>query len=234
MIGANNLVIGMGEVGQGVFDVLRGQLSVFARDKDPVVITQNIDVLHIAFPYSKDFTKLVKGYEKLYAPSLVIIYSTVPIGASESLGAVHSPVEGKHPTIGLSIQNSSRWLGSSNAKKLKKATRLWEKFVPVRELPKADFTEWLKLRSTSKYGINIVWTNYEAQVTKELGMDYIAVKQFDLDYNNMYQRLGHLEYQRYILDPPEGKIGGHCVVPNAELLDAQYPSDMLKMIKDMQ
>lgn len=229
-----SLVIGMGEVGRGVFDVLLGQeASVASRDKEPVIIPYKVDVLHVCIPWNDNFEESIKGYKELYNPKLVIVYSTVPIGTCEKLGVVHSPVEGKHPAIGLSIQNMARWVGSSDPEMLKMAEEFWKKYVPVRCLPSANFTEWLKLRSTSKYGVNIVWADYEAEVCKKLGMDYVAVKQFDIDYNNLYERLGMLQFRRYILDPPDGKIGGHCVVPNAEILDDQYPNDMLKMIKGM-
>ena len=127
--------------------------------------------------------------------------------------------------------NSPRWVGSSDKQARKLATAFWEAFVPVRALPSADFTEWLKLRSTSKYGINIVWTGYEAEVSKKLGMDFSAVRQFDMDYNALYENLGMHEYKRYILDPPKGKIGGHCVVPNAKMLNKQYPNKWLEEIK---
>lgn len=230
-----SLVIGMGEVGKGVFDVLQGkENSVAARDKDPVIIPYKIDALHICIPHSDKFEEIVKGYIDFYRPKLVIVYSTVPIGTCERLGVVHSPVEGKHPAIGLSIQNMARWLGSSNQKMLNEAMKFWEKYVPIRHVPKADFTEWLKLRSTSKYGINLVWAQYEAEVCETLDMDYAAVKQFDLDYNNLYERLGMLQFKRYILNPPEGKIGGHCVVPNAKILDKQFPSKLLEMIVAME
>lgn len=230
-----SLVIGMGEVGQGVFKVLQGQEKyVLARDKDPLVISDKIDALHICIPYSDSFKNAVSSYVKLYSPKLVIVYSTVPIGTCEELQVVHSPVEGKHPAIGLSIQNMARWVGSSNEKMLKEAIKFWEKYVPVRNVPSASFTEWLKMRSTSKYGINLVWAQYEAEVCEELGMDFVAVKQFDVDYNNLYQRLGMLQFQRYLLDPPEGKIGGHCVVPNAKLLNKQFPNALLEMIIAME
>lgn len=229
-----NLVVGMGEVGKGVFDVLRGKLSVACRDKDPVIITSKIDSLHICIPYTDKFEEQVQEYKELYNPELTIVYSTVPIGTCEKLGVVHSPIEGKHPVLGLSIANSPRWLGTSDKKLMQRAAKLWKKFVPVREMSKADFTEWLKLRSTSKYGINLVWTDYEAKVSKELGMDFSANKQFDMDYNQLYQKLGMRQYARYVLDPPEGKIGGHCVKENSELLTKQHPHPMLDMINEME
>lgn len=229
-----HLIVGMGEVGNGLMKVLQGRYAVMARDKDPILVTDKIVVLHICIPWSDDFEKAVKGYMELYKPAVTIVYSTVPIGTCEKLKVVHSPIEGKHPNLGLSIQNMARWIASSDEKQLAQAEDVWKEIVPVRKLPNASWTEWLKLRSTSKYGINIAWADYEAKVTEELGMNFAAVKQFDLDYNNLYQRLGMLQFQRYILDPPKGKIGGHCVVPNAKVLNEQHPDKMLDLIISME
>jgi len=97
----------------------------------------------------------------------------------------------------------------------------------------SKFTEFLKIRSTAKFGINLVWTDYENSIAQDIGMSYGAIKTFDEDYNNLYAELGLPEFSRYIIDPPNGKIGGHCVVPNAELLNKQYPSELLEMIIEM-
>jgi hypothetical protein len=228
-----NLVVGVGEVGSGVFDVLRSKVVTYARDKDPVVMAKKIDYLHIAIPYTEDFKDHVKGYMELYNPKVTIVYSTVPIGTCEEIGVVHSPVEGKHPAIGLSIQNSARWLGSSNKKLLKEANKLWSKFVPVRELPSASFTEALKLLSTTEYGVNIEFARYKKKIADDLGMDYVAMKQWNLDYNELYKRLGMNQFQKFILDAPEGPKGGHCVTPNAKLLYGQYPDEQVKVVGEL-
>lgn len=228
-----NLVVGMGEVGNGVFDVLRSRVVTYTRDKEPVVIAKKIDYLHIAIPYSDSFLDDVRAYIKLYQPKVTIVYSSVPIGTCETLEVVHSPVEGKHPVIGLSIQNSARWIGTSDKKLRKKVKELWEKFVPVRELPSANFTEALKLLSTTEYGVNIEFARYKKIIADDLGMDYTAMKQWNLDYNNLYKRLGMLEYQKYVLDPPQGPKGGHCVTPNAQLLQEQYPDELVKIVGEL-
>lgn len=228
-----SLVIGMGEVGNGVFNVLRTKVTAYARDKEAIPILQKIDYLHIAIPYTEDFKDQVKGYMELYNPKVTIVYSTVPIGTCEELKVVHSPVEGKHPVIGLSIQNSARWIGSSEKKLLKEAKKLWQKIVPVRELPSANFTEALKLLSTTEYGVNIEFARYKKQIADDLGMDYVAMKQWNLDYNQLYKRLGMEHFHKYVLDPPEGPKGGHCVTPNAKLLNEQYPYEMVKIVGEL-
>ncbi len=232
----SSLVIGRGEVGKSLFAFLREmKANVFIRDIRNLKVPQ-IDVLHIAFPYSDDFTAQVRSYIELYDPQLTIIYSTVPIGVTEDTGhnIVHSPIEGRHPNLEASIASGVRWLGCANKNALADAVMFWKPYVKtIRTVNSASHTEFLKLRSTAKYGVNLVWADYEAGVAKKLEMDFDALKQFDLDYNVLYMHMGLMQFQRYLLDPPNGEIGGHCVVPNAELLDVQFPHPMLGLVKDM-
>lgn len=236
-----DLIIGYGEVGQAVADVLMGTREVAVYDsaqKEPErALPALVNVLHICFPPSKTFVREVKRYMERTQPRYTIIWSTVPIGTTKQLGAtvVHSPVEGVHPRLAESIRTMRRWVGANSTMAASFMERYFRRLgLPVTIVPDSDYTEFLKLRSTAKYGVNLVWTDYEAMVAQRLGMDFSLLQQFDRDYNALYQRLGKPEYQRYILTPPGGKIGGHCILPNAEILDEQYPTTLLKLIKGMQ
>jgi hypothetical protein len=228
----NHLVVGAGEIGKSLYEVLNRHVTVFLRDVEDDG-RRGIDVLHVAIPYSEKFIQIVQEYQEIYAPKLTIIYSTVPIGTTNQIaGAAHSPVEGRHPHLAKSIQEFPRWVASKDPAAVEQAADIWLPIVGVvRTMQDAIFTEWLKMRSTSKYGVSLVWADYEKEVSMALGMDFKANKDFDEDYNRLYRKLGLSQFQRYILDPPNGEIGGHCVVPNAELLDEQYPNPLLKLIK---
>ncbi len=230
-----SLVIGDGQIGRAIYEVLKPKKAIFIRDLEEVDYP-DIDVLHVTFPYSESFVHDVGNYIEQYNPTTTIVYSTVPIGTCAKIGnhVAHSPVEGKHPELKESIQLGVRWVGCEDKITQLQVVDYWTPFVrTVRVMNDAKFTEFLKLRSTAKYGINLAWTDYEYKISEDLGMDFVALQQFDADYNQLYEDLEMPEYKRYILSPPGGTIGGHCVVPNAELLDKQYPSPMLKIIKKM-
>lgn len=236
----NSLILGRGEIGRAVGEVIHRTDIVRTYDikegQPPEV--KGIDIIHVCFPFidMASFIEAVQFYIKKYKPEHVVIWSTVAIGTTARIpGAVHSPVEGRHPNLALSIRSMVRWIGTNNADEGEFFEKYFKAlFLKTYLVGKSDFTEFLKLRSTSKYGINLVWADYEASVAKELGMNYKLVKHFDADYNRLYHNLNMPWAQRYILDPPNGKIGGHCIVPNAELLDKQFPDDMLKKIKGME
>lgn len=231
-----SMVIGRGQIGRAVAEVLAREDTVLTYDRsDDKLNYQYIDIIHICFPYSETFVEDVREYEKIFGEKPIVIWSTVPVGTTRKIdGAVHSPVEGVHPKLAESIRKMTRWVGANDNYIAEYYIDYFGRFDFKTEIVEnSDFTEFLKLRSTSKYGINIVWAYYEAQVAKQLGMDYKRVQDFDRDYNALYHELGMNWAQRYILDEPTGKIGGHCVVPNAELLDEQFPSELLKLIKEM-
>ena len=230
----SDLIVGYGEVGQAlaelipdaeVFDVVDGPPEAFAGSFDWRRV-------HIAFPWGEHFDNDVRFWQH-YAET-VIVYSTVPIGTCEALGVVHSPVEGKHPELAESIDHMTRWIGTTDDRQRIAAALFWKKGlgVEVRPVDSADYTEFIKLRSTARYGINIAFANYEAEVAQKIDMPYDLIKIFDRDYNDLYRYLnnGGLDTGRYVLDDPYAKIGGHCVVSNAKILNDQFPDTMLEEI----
>ena len=229
-----SLIIGRGEVGTALAAVIPDSETYDITDD--AMPNYDTDVLHIAMPYFEGFVEEVERYMEIYKPQLVIVYSSVPIGTCESISmsVVHSPIEGVHPHLAQSIRHHVRWIGCADEDANLMAAELWMDIVEfgVQPVKSSRYTEFLKLRSTAKYGINLAFTDYEADVAKFLGMKFDLVKRFDQDYNALYLDLGMPQYQRYILNPPNGKIGGHCVVPNAELLDRDYSSPLLKLIKE--
>lgn len=229
------LVIGSGEIGRAVYENLKSVWNdeVYIRDIEPVDIPVQIEVLHIAIGYSDKFVEIVEAYKKEYGVNIVFIYSTVPIGTCRKLKAVHSPVEGRHPHLQESIQKMIRWVATDDRPSGIMAFNIWMPIVGagrVKLVNDSRHTEFLKMSSTSLYGINIAFAEYRKSVCDDLDMDFELVKEFDQHYNDLYQDIGLPQFQRYILDAPTGVIGGHCVVPNAELLNEQYPSDLLVRI----
>lgn len=230
----NHLIAGVGQIGTAVLQLLEKYHDVFAIDKDSEKVEKKIDIIHICFPWTDDFIKEVKKYQKTYKPKLIIIYSTVPIGTTKRIKhAVHSPVEGKHPRLYTSIKIGLRWIGYNDNEDKIKAQAIWRPITLCESVPNSDWTEFLKLASTSKYGINIVWADYMDKVSKHLKMPYDYVKEWDMAYNELYGRLRMKHIRKYVLEPPQGPVGGHCILPNAEILNDQFPNEMLKMIGQM-
>jgi hypothetical protein len=228
------LLIGLGEIGTAVknyysqFHDIEGYDPKYSNE---LPHKTEYDILLVTIPYSNSFVDTVNEYKSNYSIGDVIVFSTVPVGTTSKIdGAVHSPVEGRHPNLTESIKLFPRYIGgnSSIAGLFFMASH---KHNNLHFIEEPDHTEFLKLQSTSNYGLMIEYARYCKTVCDELGLDYGFIKQFNSDYNELYDNLGLGDrIKRYILEAPTGDIKGHCIVPNAKLLDKQFPSIFLKEI----
>lgn len=231
----SEVIVGFGEIGRAVAAVLREPAGVVDPGQKMDNDLRNVDVMHVCFPYSEGFITYVKTYIKRFKPEHVIIWSTLPIGTTRRIpGAVHSPVEGVHPELALSIRSMVRWVGANDRSEgIFFAEYFLGLFMKPRVVNNSDFTEALKLLSTTEYGINIEFARYKKQVADDIGMNYEMTKEWNQDYNRLYHNLGMDWANKYVLDAPEGKKGGHCVTPNALLLYKQYPDELVKIVGEI-
>lgn len=234
----NSLIIGRGEIGKAVENVIlrTDRVSTYDKTDDDRAFELSPDILHICFPYSEEFIEQVEAYIEAFKPWHVIIWSTVPIGTTKEIkGAVHSPVEGRHPLLTESIRNMCRWVGTNDEVEGEFYRSYFREIgLAVRLVSCSDFTEALKLLSTTEYGVNIEFARYKKQVADSIGMDFELTKDWNKDYNKLYHNLGMDWAQKYILDTPTGAKGGHCVTPNARLLYDQFPDELVKIVGEMQ
>jgi len=230
------LIIGTGEIGSALAEYLSDYHEVFQRDIEQIEIDEDIDVLNICYPYSDKFVEITKEYINEYSPTITIVHSTTDIGTCRKIGknVIHSPIEGKHPNLETSMKEWRRWLGCKDKLSLALAEKFFrEADMRVISLADSRFTEYLKLRSTTKYLWNIAWAEMEGEWSEKLGMPYNYNQKYDIDYNILYSKLGLPQFKRYILDPPESKeIGGHCLIPNRDMLSKSMPHKYLKILED--
>lgn len=224
-----HLVIGSeGQVGSALVEVLSDKYAVDGIDYLSDRLPGKYDVIHICFPYNQKFEEAVEVYLDLYlAPGgLVIIHSTVPVGTSAKYNAVHSPIRGVHPHLAEGIRTFEKYFGGPQAVK---AAGIFQGLSSTVVTDKAETTEAMKLWDTTYYGWNIVFEKAVKAYCDEHGLDYdIVYTQANRGYNSGYVDLGMGNVQRPVLKHFPGKIGGHCVVPNAKLLGGDIADFILK------
>lgn len=216
---SRHLVIGAGEVGQAIYEVLKGHYKADIRDVEDG-LKGPYDVLHIAYPPVLGFVDITKRYIKKYKSELVIVHSTVPVGTTSKIGknAVHSPIRGIHPHLAEGIKTFVKYFAGEKAEE---ASAYFKKIrVPVKTFKKPETTELAKILDTTYYGWNIIFAKEVARICEEEGLDFDDVYTTpNKDYNEGYMKLGKENVVRPVLKATPGKIGGHCVVPNCDLLD---------------
>jgi UDP-N-acetyl-D-mannosaminuronate dehydrogenase len=220
-----SLIIGAGEIGQSLHDIIRlKHKGSCIRDKKDVITYGNVEVLNICYPYSKDFVKDTKAYIKQYNPKVTIIHSTVKAGTTAKCGdmVVHSPIHGKHPDLSGGIRTFTKYIGGDNVYAVYLANKfLQEADINTRIVADSKTSELSKILCTSYYGWNILFMKEVAKICKKEKVPFHEVyTEWNWFYNTGYGKLNMPQFVRPVLDPVKGKIGGHCVVNNCDLLDS--------------
>lgn len=241
-------IIGYGEIGQSLEKLYLGrdfiiQINDISLQKSE--IEKDVDILNIAIPFtSKDkFVEIVSNYINELTPQLTIIHSTVIPGTTLEIIKntkndliVHSPVRGVHPNLYEGLKTFVKFIGSDN----KEATAITVNHYTDIEIKSQIFetskaTELAKVLSTTYYGMCIAFHNDINKLCIEQGVKFeeVATK-WNKTYNEGYSKLGMDNVVRPVLYPPkDGKIGGHCVVPNAELCKQFFDSKVLNYILEL-
>jgi len=203
-----SLIIGAGEVGKGLHKVIGGKIM------DREMVKGQFDIIHICFPYSKDFTLQVTKYQLQYKPKLTVIHSTVPVGTSKKLGAIHSPIRGVHPNLAKGIKTFVKYVGGVGAEMVAKIFK--DKGMKVRVVKDSNTTEALKLLDTFQYGVQIWLNKFIYNVCKKHDLDFdIIYKDGNKTYNEGYTELGREEVVRPYLNYYDEPLKGHCILENA-------------------
>ncbi len=216
-----SLVIGAGEVGTSLYKILIENYpeteiydTEFTVEPD---LGSQFDILHICFPYSIKFIDYVKAYQEKYKPKYTVIHSTVPVGTSKALGAIHSPIRGLHPNLESGIRTFAKFIGGESVSEV--ADYFRRAGIKVTLFDKSETTEAMKLFDTEYYRTCIEFTHRVKKYCDEHNLNFHEV--FTLanqTYNEGYTKLDHPEFVRPVLQPIMKEIGGHCLLPNKELI----------------
>ena len=94
---------------------------------------------------------------------------------------------------------------------------------------KAETTEAMKIFSTSFYGLLNEYNKDVKRWCDKNKVPYEAWTLWTQNYNEGYKRLGYPEYTRPLLVPIMRKLGGHCLLPNCDLLKTEF-SQLVKRL----
>jgi UDP-N-acetyl-D-mannosaminuronate dehydrogenase len=227
-------IIGIGEIGSSLAEVYKSKgFKPMLRDIDLNTIYGDVDVLNICLPHGKEFVNIVNEYIDEYLPKITIIHSTVPVGTTKQIKrpCVHSPVRGIHPNLKEGIEKFVKFIGYNNDVDLALTEEHYREleiiFYPVKN---SDSSELAKLTSTTYYGLCIAWHGEMKKMCDKHGIDFDVINKWTQSYNLGYYGLDMQQVIRPNLYPPENGIGGHCVIPNTELLAEEFKSKALDLI----
>jgi UDP-N-acetyl-D-mannosaminuronate dehydrogenase len=240
------LIIGLGEIGHtlfALFNEAKKSFDLYGLDLDQTKmqelcqskknIPNPIDTMHICLPCGNQqkFTDITTCYIEEFKPKLVIINSTVPPGATMKVAekckclVAHSPSRGVHKSAEHMKWEMKRWtkyVGGANAAAAEAASIHFEKLgLKVKVLKSCTETELAKLFETTYRAWMIACFQEMHRISKAFGADFDETVDFLEDTHR-------LRFDRPVMFP--GVIGGHCLIPNTELLLAAYDSEFLRLI----
>jgi UDP-N-acetyl-D-mannosaminuronate dehydrogenase len=225
------VVIGLGEVGAPLLELVRrsGRPGI-GIDVEPQDLPApgTVDVMHVCFPFEiPDFVGEVARYAELLAPRLTIVNSTVAVGTTRAIhqragGPIaHSPVRGKHAHMLEQMASYAKFVGGVDATSARLAAEHFAALgLHTQVLSSPESTELAKLSETTYFGLLIAWAQEVERYCELAGADYEEVVSF-------YDEIPFLPPVRYF----PGRIGGHCVMPNLEILNKLDESAFLDVIR---
>lgn len=225
------LVIGEGEIGLPIAKILSSVHNVITKDLDPIPDPGEISVLHICYPFQiEDFVETTIQYIQIYAPEITMVHSTVVPGTTKQISkkvatpVIYSPVRGKHSTMAEELLSLRKYVSSTSKDGLAKAIdHLEQAKVKTEIFSSVESLELAKIQETTYFGLLIAWAQEMKRYSDLLDADYEEVARFALSDG--------ISYMPSVIFQP-GFIGGHCVMPNIELLETIKKSSFLDAIKE--
>jgi UDP-N-acetyl-D-mannosaminuronate dehydrogenase len=206
--------------------VLGAAHRITGRDLADVEVAQ-VGVLHLCFPYSERFVDAAVDYVGQYQPELLVIDSTVVPGTTREVErrsgvpAVYSPVRGKHAVMHEALREYRKFVGAVDHSALTRAERHFSAAdVCTTRMAPVELLELAKLLETSYFGVLIMWAQEMHRFAEQVGGDYWDLFAF-------FDEIDYLPGARF--EP--AFIGGHCIMPNLELLDQVRPSEIAETIR---
>ena len=238
-----DIILGMGEVGETLFDLLVDRkFDCIGIDLDNSKcknyteneIIENPQYLHVCLPGELEkFTDIVIDWiNKIKNIEVVVIHSTVKPGTTKSIQEkssipiLFSPVRGVHRRFLDDIKKYTKFIsfdGKEIDSKIKKD--LENRFEKVDWMSTTKTAELAKiLVDTTYYG----WLINYAQITK------MICEKENVDFDEMWKFAD--EIHENLGNRPKmfpGIIGGHCVIPNLDLVKYENLDILKKLMRCM-
>ena len=239
-----DIVAGLGEIGLPILKLISKKENAIGYDLDQKLMNKKkflkletipTRFLHIAIPVNKNFNHNVFQLYKKFKPECVVIHSTVSPGTTEriqkklSVPIIFSATRGVHKRMLKDLQKYTKFFAiSKHAPKKNWAISQYRKTmnksgIKTQQMSKPETLELAKILCDTTY---LGWLINYAQLTNTIALEH------NVDYDEMWQFSD--EIHKILGNRPKmypGFIGGHCVIPNLDLIQNQT-LDLIKSINE--
>ena len=237
-----DVVAGLGEIGYPILKLLSKKQTTVGYDIDKSSMNESkfktlqdtqTSFLHIAIPVTTKFDSNILELNKKFKPECIVIHSTISLGTTEriqkklSIPLIYSATRGVHKRMLKDIKRYMKFFAiSKNAPKKQWAIKTFSRKmkncgVKTRQMSTPETLELGKILCDTSY---LGWLINYAQLTNMIAIQY------NIDYDEMWTFSD--EIHKFLGNRPKmypGFIGGHCVIPNLDLMHNQT-LDLIKKI----
>ena len=237
-----NIVVGIGEIGKPILKLLSKNSITVGFDLNRDLMDERkfekykklkTSFLHITIPVTNRFINDVLKLYKKFQPECVVIHSTIKPGTTEKLQGklpipvIYSATRGVHKRMSNDIKRYTKFFViSTNAPRSKWASSKYVKLmkrcgIKTKKMSKPETLELAKIVCDTSY---LGWLVNYAQLSNLIAIEH------EVNYDEMWSFSD--EIHEFLGNRPKmypGYIGGHCVIPNLDLIHL----DTLNLIKKM-
>ena len=237
-----NVVVGLGEIGMSLLQLLASKTLAIGYDIDPKLMdmtkfgkykNSKTSILHICIPYTKRFLSSIISLNKKFKPEIIVIHSTVSpyttkkLQTKLSIPIIYSTTRGVHKRMLFDLKRYTKFFAiESWNKKSKEAIKVYSDLmkkcgVKTKKISNPLTLELAKIICDTSY---LGWLVNYAQISNTIAISH------GVDYDEMWSFAD--EIHKYLGNRPKmypGFIGGHCVIPNLELVH----NETLNLIKKL-
>ena len=237
-----DIVVGLGEIGKPILKLLSKKNIVVGFDLNHNLMDKikfgkyknlKTSFLHIAIPGTDNLIDNVLKLYKKFQPECIVIHSTIRPGTTEklqrklSIPVIYSATRGVHKRMIYDLKRYTKFFViSANAPRSKWASSRYVKVmkdcgIKTKKMSNPETLELAKIICDTSY---LGWLVNYAQLSNMIAIEY------GVDYDEMWD-FSH-EIHKFLGNRPKmfpGIIGGHCVIPNLDLIHNRS----LNIIKEM-
>ena len=237
-----DVVAGLGEIGFPILKLLTKKQITVGYDLDKRLVNESkfkklqsvqTSFLHIAIPVTSKFNSNLLQLYKKFKPECIVIHSTIGPGTTEQIQkkidvpVIYSATRGIHKRMFKDIKRYTKFFAiSKKAPKKQWAIKTYSRKmkncgVKTKQMSKPETLELAKIICDTSYlGWLVNYAQMSNTIANEYGVDYDEMWSFS---DEIHKLLGN----RPKMYP--GYIGGHCVLPNLNLINDETLNLINKM-----
>ena len=239
-----DIVVGLGEIGFPLYKLFSKSFITEGFDINSKLIPKSlkknkllpIRFLHISIPFSKKFNSDIIRLVKKFEPKGIVIHSTIKptttfnLQKKLSVPVIYSATRGVHKRMLSDMKRYTKFFAIEDMAPNKKwVCKEFVKLLKISNIKSKQISSPITLElakivcDTSYYG----WLINYAQMSK------MIAEKYDVDYDEMWSFAD--EIQKFLGNRPKmfpGFIGGHCVIPNLQLID-EHSLNQINYINNM-